>query len=189
MTRRETPEVRKHRIILGLVLGLATFGVALPATFVLLAGWLDRVLGFPDLLSPGTGAILAAACMCVGLLWITWSHSFIVFVGRGSPVEAFGRALEPTRQLVTSGPYAYLRHPMVFGVLWVLLGIAFYIGSISGLILAPILGLIAWAYLVTWEERGLERRFGEEYIRYRDNVRALIPHLKPYAAEPAGSNE
>ncbi|MDO8682688.1 MAG: isoprenylcysteine carboxylmethyltransferase family protein [Armatimonadota bacterium] len=180
MTRQGSRAVRRHRIIVGVLLSVVTFGVLLPITFVLLSKWLDMTLGFPPLTSEDIATIVAAFCIFVGILWITWAYSYLVFIGKGSPVEAFGMALEPTQALVTFGPYAYLRHPMTFGILWVLVGTAFYIRSISGLILIPILALAAWAHIVIWEEKGLERRFGAEYKRYRENVPALIPRLKPY---------
>ena len=181
MNARVTRAVKKRRIVLGLVISAVTFGLALPFTFVMLAKWLDRLLGFPPILAEGTATILSAAFLLIGLVWVTWSYSFIVFAGKGSPVEAFGVALEPTRQLVTSGPYAYVRHPMVFGFLWALLGVAFLRRSVSGVVLVLLSALAAWAHLVIWEERGLARRFGDEYIRYHNNVRALIPHLSPYS--------
>jgi len=181
MSARTTRAARKRRIVVGFIISAVTYGLALPVTFALLAESLDNLLRLPQLFTAGTASILAAACILIGFVWITWSYSFIVFVGKGSPVEAFGVALEPTSQLVTIGPYAYVRHPMVFGFLWVLLGVGFYLRSISGVILALAGALAAWAHLVIWEERGLERRFGEDYVHYRDSVRALIPHLTPYS--------
>jgi protein-S-isoprenylcysteine O-methyltransferase Ste14 len=185
MTRQGTQQQKKSRIALGVVMSVATFGIVLPWLFILASNGLDSKLHFPPLLSFNTAMLLAAFCTLVGLLWITWSYSYLVFVGKGSPVEAFGIAIEPTEQLVTFGPYAYLRHPMIFGVLWVLLGLAFYLRSISALIMVPLIALLAWAHLLIWEEFGLEQRFGEEYKLYRKNVRALIPHLTPY--EPSAT--
>jgi len=132
MARRTTPEARKSRMILGLIISVVTFAVALPLTFGLLAERLDGLLKTRPLFGQGTASLLAGAAILIGLFWVTWSYSNIVLVGKGSPVEAFGRALEPTIQLVTSGPYAYLRHPMIFGFLWILLGVAFYLASVSG---------------------------------------------------------
>ena len=180
MTRQGTQQAKKSRITLGVVISVATFGIVLPALFILVSAWLDSTFRFSPMLTFNTAMLLAAFCTVVGLLWITWSYSYLVFVGKGSPVEAFGIALEPTEELVTFGPYAYLRHPMIFGVLWVLLGIAFYIRSLSAVMLVPVIALLAWAHLLIWEEFGLEKRFGEEYTLYRKNVRALIPHLTPY---------
>ncbi|MDO8586147.1 MAG: isoprenylcysteine carboxylmethyltransferase family protein [Armatimonadota bacterium] len=183
MTRRGTQESRKWRIILGVMLSVVTFGIAVPATFVMAAKWLDRVINLPGILTSDIATILAAFCVFVGLVWMTWSYSYLVFVGKGSPVEAFGIALEPTQQLVTFGPYAYLRHPMIFGLIWLFLGVALYIRSLGAIILVPVIAFLAWAHLRIWEEFGLEQRFGEEYVRYRNHVRALIPHLAPYIPE------
>lgn len=185
MTRQGTQQQKKSRIALGVVMSVATFGIVLPWLFILASNGLDSKLHFPPMLTFNTAMLLAAFCTLTGLLWITWSYSYLVFVGKGSPVEAFGIAIEPTEQLVTFGPYAYLRHPMIFGVLWLLLGLAFYLRSFSALVMVPIIALLAWAHLLIWEEFGLEQRFGDEYKLYRKNVRALIPHLTPY--EPVGT--
>ena len=183
MRTQASHETRHSRIIIGAAISVATYGLAVPVTFVLLSKWLDQEIGFPPLFGPGLASLLAAAAILIGLLWVTWSYSYIVFFGKGSPVEAFGVALEPTKQLVTSGPYGYMRHPMIFGMLWVILGIGFYMRSLAALILVAVSAIVAWLHIVLWEESGLAARFGQDYIDYRDHVRALIPHLRPYAPE------
>ncbi len=87
---------------------------------------------------------------------------------------------DPTRRLVVSGVYRHVRNPMITGVLCNLAGEAL-------LLRAPALG--AWlgvfflanaVYLPLVEEPGLEKRFGDDYRRYRKAVPRWIPRLRAW---------
>jgi protein-S-isoprenylcysteine O-methyltransferase Ste14 len=133
-----------------------------------------------QLLPPAYAYIVTGLCWTIGLFWILWAYSYLVFIGGGSPVEAFGFALEPTQSLVTTGPYAYVRNPLVVGLLFILLGVGFISDSIAGILLAPVVGLLIASYLVLFEEKHLIRRFGEGYVHYREHVPMIIPRAAPY---------
>ncbi len=76
-----------------------------------------------------------------------------------------------TNKLVTIGYYACMRHPMHFGLLLFPLAIAFMIGSLSFiLIIAPLEILLMIIMIKLVEEPQAVRKFGEEYLRYRDQV-------------------
>ena len=174
---------RKRKFI-GFWIVLIMFGAVFPGAFYLMSFLLDAVLGLPRFVSQPAGVFLAAFCVATGLFWITWAYSYLHFVGRGSPIEAFGLALYPTQTLVTTGPYAYTRNPMLVGLIFLLLAIAFYRGSISGLALIPIIAVAAVLYIKAFEEPGLARRFGEEYVEYRRKVPMLIPSLRLRLTRP-----
>jgi protein-S-isoprenylcysteine O-methyltransferase Ste14 len=173
--------LRKERIITGAIVSVAVFFILLPVAFWFVARALNMLLGLPEgqILRPAA-LILTGMSWSLGLFWILWAYSYLVFVGGGSPVEAFGVALEPTKRLVTTGPYAYVRNPMVFGLLFILLGVAFLENSIMALILVLVVGLLAAAYLRLFEEKALVNRFGIVYEHYRDHVPMLIPRPNPY---------
>jgi len=166
---------------------LAGFGVVLlfyvtiPLLYLVLSRTLDRTLGFPPLLAAQVNLFLAALSFLVGLFWSSWAYSYLHFVGKGSPAEVFGYAIYPTQNLVTTGPYAYTRNPMIFGLFFLLLGIALFANSVAGIILLPIGGLIAAAYIRRFEEPGLAERFGDGYAEYRRRVPMLFPSLRPYS--------
>ena len=153
--------------------------ITIPLAFAVFSSWLDGILGFPSLIPQQINLFLAAIALLVGIFWVSWAYSYLHFVGKGSPVEVFGVALYPTENLVTTGPYAYARNPMILGLLTLLLGVAFLMNSISALILIPILAAIAVVHIKIFEEPGLVRRFGEDYINYRKTTPTLIPSWKP----------
>ena len=86
----------------------------------------------------------------------------------------------PTRKLVVRGPYRYVRNPMILGVIFILVGEAFYFNSIPILIWAMLFFVINTIYFEFVEERRLERKFGESYLDYKDAVARWKPSLKPY---------
>jgi protein-S-isoprenylcysteine O-methyltransferase Ste14 len=89
----------------------------------------------------------------------------------------------PTRKLVISGPYRYMRNPMITGVLTILAGEALYFNSIAILIWGMLFFMISTVYFQFMEEPKLERRFGNDYTDYKDNVPRWIPKRKPYFME------
>lgn len=88
----------------------------------------------------------------------------------------WGTARDPNQQLIKSGLYGRVRHPLYLGTILVL---------ISLLILYPypstyIFVLISFLYLpfgIYWEERKLLDIFGESYRQYMQEVPQLIPRL------------
>ena len=143
--------------------------------------WLmDRILALPPLPPAPLNAYLfvAALSMVIGLFWLLWAYSYLRFVGRGSPIELLGLGLYPTEQLVTTGPYAYTRNPMFLGLLFLLLAVGLLNGSITALVLLPIVTLAGLEYIRVYEEPVLAERFGEEYRLYRRSSPALIPRLR-----------
>lgn len=176
--------MRAFKIVVGTVLSILIFGLGLPIAFWFVAKGVDTALHITSLpIETGISRILTGLLWSMGLFWIFWAYSYLVFVGGGSPLEAFGVALEPTKHLVTTGPYAYVRHPTVFGLLIILIGVSFLAQSISGLILVPIAGLIAAVYLILFEEKALAKRFPREYGHWRAHVPMLIPMIQPYVPE------
>lgn len=178
-----------RKTIAGTAAGLVGVLLVIPAAFWLGASALDRLFGLKPVIYRPASQILCAASILIGVFWISWAYSFLVFVGKGLPLEAFGRAVHPTRFLVTTGPYAYTRNPTIFGLLFVLLGVALLRGSVSGLILVPVLGVLLCLYLVAFEEKGLARRFGVQYDDYRRSVSILIPRPTPYVRQPVTGSD
>ena len=69
---------------------------------------------------------------------------------------------------------------MISGVVLLLLAEALFLRSLSHLQWAGIFALINTVYIPLLEEPGLRARFGKEYQDYSENVRRLIPRLRPW---------
>lgn len=80
------------------------------------------------------------------------------------------------KQLVKTGLYAYVRHPLYFGTILMLVGAVGAFPTYSMMIFV----LISLLYLpigVKLEEQKLVKEFGEQYLRYQREVKMLFPFL------------
>ncbi len=117
-----------------------------------------------------TGVVAAAGCaLCAaGLAFAAWAR---VTLGRswGMPMT-----LHEKPELVTSGPYRYVRHPIYTGMSAMVIG--------STLVFLP---AVAWcvgmlAYMIVSalrEERDMAQRFPEAYPGYRRRSKMLVPFV------------
>lgn len=78
--------------------------------------------------------------------------------------------------LITSGVYKYMRHPIYTGVLLIFIGSALLIGTIGALIGFIILFVTLWLKLQQ-EEKLMTKHFPKEYNTYKKKVKALIPFI------------
>lgn len=97
-----------------------------------------------------------------------------------SAVRALARAKttfdtrKPTTAVVTDGAFRYSRNPMYLSMTLLYVGIAFLVNSLWILLVVLPLIVVIQSGVVEREERYLERKFGEEYLRYKANVRRWI---------------
>ena len=108
-------------------------------------------------------------------LWV-WTVRLFAQIGKGTLAP-----WDPTERLVVAGPYAHVRNPMITGVLAVLIGEALVFGSTAIAIWAAVFAAINHVFFVAFEEPYVERRFGDEYRRYKENVPRWIPRRTPYS--------
>jgi protein-S-isoprenylcysteine O-methyltransferase Ste14 len=90
---------------------------------------------------------------------------------------------DPTKTLVVSGPYRYVRNPMISGVVSNLLGEALLFRSPALACWGAAFFLVNAIYFPLAEEPGLERRFGDDYRRYKAAVPRWIPRLRPWHSD------
>jgi protein-S-isoprenylcysteine O-methyltransferase Ste14 len=151
----------------GVVFGLFT------ALFVYLATLVDRALPLQWPFSNAVGWLVAVPLMAVGGAAIAWSVFHFVRV-KGTPVP-----FNPPPRLVESGPYRYVRNPMVAGVFLLLFGIGFAIRSLSLVLIFTPLYILATVWeLKNIEEPELIRRLGEDYLAYRERTPMLFPRIR-----------
>ncbi len=115
------------------------------------------------------------AILCVGLVLFLSSLRRFATDGRGTLAP-----WDPPRRLVVSGPYRYVRNPMISGVILVLVGEALVLLSRVHLAWALIFLGVNAVYIPLLEEPLLEQQFGAEYREYRRHVPRLLPRWRPW---------
>jgi protein-S-isoprenylcysteine O-methyltransferase Ste14 len=82
--------------------------------------------------------------------------------------------MRPVRALVTDGPYRFTRNPMYVGMALLYVGIAVAAGILWALAFLPLVLVAVDRFVIAREERYLTARFGEDYERYRADVRRWL---------------
>jgi len=115
---------------------------------------------------------LFLALGAIGLL-----DSFVRFAlqGLGTPAPVF-----PTRHLVVSGLYRYVRNPMYVTVLITILGQGLLFGNVRLLEYGGLAWLVAHLFVLFYEEPTLRASFGHEYDSFCAEVPRWIPRLAPW---------
>jgi protein-S-isoprenylcysteine O-methyltransferase Ste14 len=150
----------------------AVFFFGLIALFVFAALQVDKCLDFPALLPASVNIIVSVPVLAIGLFLMTWSVLIFIKV-KGTPVP-----FNPPPKLVTIGPYAHVRNPMLTGVFVLLFGLGVLLRSISLVsIFTPLFILFNVWELKAVEERELEMRLGRDYAEYKKRVPMFIPRL------------
>jgi len=80
-------------------------------------------------------------------------------------------------KVVTSGPYARIRHPAYLGVLLLWSGFGVLSSSLVVALLFPVMFTIVYLYRISVEERMLVEELGDDYVQYRRRTRKLVPFL------------
>jgi protein-S-isoprenylcysteine O-methyltransferase Ste14 len=80
-------------------------------------------------------------------------------------------------QLATSGPYAFVRHPIYTGMLGMLVSTGLAISHWAALLVALVIFFIGTTIRVRSEEKLLREAFGEQFETYARSVRAIVPGL------------
>ena len=85
-----------------------------------------------------------------------------------------GSSPRSSDEMVRTGPYKLVRHPMYTAVLCIFLGLAFLVQS-SALFFLFWIYLILIILLIPVEEEGLKQAYGEKYTAYQQEVKKLVP--------------
>ena len=151
--------------------GAAFFGLLI-FSFVVTALRVDRLLGLTSIIPGPLNIILCLPVFSIALILVGWS--VLNFIrARGTPVP-----FNPPPRLVTTGPYAYTRNPMLTGVFALLFGFGFLFGSFSLLVIfTPLFILLNVWELKAIEEPELIKRLGEGYVDYRKRTPMFFPGL------------
>jgi protein-S-isoprenylcysteine O-methyltransferase Ste14 len=143
----------------------------LPGTVTLVVPALIVWLGGADV-EPVTGTI-GGLLIAIGVALVAWTVRLFASVGRGTLAP-----WDPTSRLVVSGPYRYVRNPMITGVGTILAGEAVFFRSWGIAIELAVFAVVNAIYFPLVEEPGLQERFGAEYEEYRARVPRWLPRVR-----------
>ena len=157
--------------------GSAVFFVAAPGVVAGLVPWLITGWQLPRPVSP-----LAIVRMTAGLALLVLAVAVLVRAFARFVVEGGGTPapVAPTERLVVGGDYRFVRNPMYLAVVTAVLGQAMIFGSLALLVYALGVWAIMAAFVRWYEEPLLLERYGDQYQRYCEAVRAWIPRLRPW---------
>ena len=155
-------EIRRHRQILWLILPLLlVWFIALPAA--------DR---------HSIGVFGSPALRWLGLL--VFAASLLL---RIESIRAQGKqfsmhvALQHGHRLTTAGPYGWVRHPAYLSMIGIVFGISLVFGNVFAGLVMTIITSIWLSGRMRDEEMLLLDEFGDEFSRYRQRTKKLIPFL------------
>lgn len=108
--------------------------------------------------------------------WLIVVLSFIPAAGAFRLFNRIGTTANPFRPhsastLVTSGIFHYSRNPMYLSLLFLLIGWAIYLGSLSAMLIPPLFVWVLTTQQIRYKEQALEKVFGSEYLNYKRSVR------------------
>ena len=128
--------------------------------------WLYRQLYAQGALAFWVGAGITVA----GLGFAVWARRHI---GRNWSRSV---TLKEDHELITSGPYRFVRHPIYTGILTGVVGSAIALAQVRGVITVVTIAILMWLKLRR-EERFMREHFGEKYDAYVQRVAALVPFV------------
>jgi protein-S-isoprenylcysteine O-methyltransferase Ste14 len=118
--------------------------------------------------------LVGALLIAVGLTVLLDSFVRFALQGLGTPAPIF-----PTRHLVVSGLFRYVRNPMYIAVVSLILGQGLFFGSILVLEYGIAVFVGFYLFVLIYEEPTLLKSYGREYEEFCANVPRWIPHLRP----------
>lgn len=160
-TRRLEPassRILRALAFLAAIVLLSTNRIPLP--------WLYRPLWPQGFVSFWLGAAITVA----GLLFAVWARQHL-----GSNWSR-SVTIKHDHELITTGPYALVRHPIYTGILTGFIGSAIALSQVRGVVGFVLVFLALWAKL-RMEEQWMRSQFGETYVTYTQQTAALVPYV------------
>jgi len=137
----------------------------------MMAGMIPRWIEGPKPIRGSVPEQIAGALIFLaGFFLFAWCVSLFAVRGKGTLAP-----WDPPKKFVAIGPYLHTRNPMITGVLAMIIGQAVFHRSLNVALWALAFFVINQVTFLMIEEPGLERRFGQDYMRYKQQVPRWIP--------------
>ena len=137
---------------------------------IVLALWRGMARGLvPIVFFPYGVQVVGVALTALGIGFAVWAR-FTLGKNWGMPMT-----LREAPELVTGGPYAYVRHPIYTGILVGMIGTALAVGPTYFLVV--VLALVYFVISMGREEGDMQRHFPDTYPAYKARTKRLIPFV------------
>jgi protein-S-isoprenylcysteine O-methyltransferase Ste14 len=158
------------------VLGSALFFVVAPFVLAGLIPWWMTGWEFrPAFLGLEVTRTIGVLLILIGLPGLVDSFARFALQGLGTPAP-----VAPTKNLVVTGLYRYVRNPIYVAVVAIIVGQALLFGAWGLVLLGAVFWLAFHLFVVAYEEPTLQGTFDAEYEVYRANVPRWVPRLTPW---------
>ena len=125
-------------------------------------------------LSNGVFQYVGFVFIALGIVAYIWCSGSFLFYAMGTPIP-----FTPTKKLVVSGLYKFVRNPLYIAGTLVLAGETLLFQS-KGIFIYTLIMFGVFNVHVFMEETHLEDTFGKKYEQYRKDVPRWIPRFKSY---------
>jgi protein-S-isoprenylcysteine O-methyltransferase Ste14 len=168
--RKQPPSPPDQKRDRGSIIGVALQGLSYALVWGVHREPFTPIFPGNELLTIATSIIAIAAA--VGSVWLILAS--VRTLGREWSLTA---RLVEGHKLATTGPYAYVRHPIYSGMLGMLLATGLAISRWEAILAAVVIFLTGTLIRVRSEERLLREAFGKIFDDYAHRVRTIIPGL------------
>lgn len=149
-----------------IILGLA---ICVPLFYF---GWIPLFVMSPDVVS--ILSVIGLIVYLAGFTFVLWARRTL---GKNWGLSTSMKVkLLDDHQLIQSGPYAFVRHPMYFGWWMAMLGLTL-LYPVWAVFLLFLFSVISFTGRARREEFALAERFGEKWVAYRKNTKFILPFL------------
>lgn len=114
--------------------------------------------------------------LVIGLALMVWTMRLFSQARSGGTIAPW----IPVADFIVTGPYRYMRNPMLSGVNLVLAAESLLLQSVPLLIWLIFFVCLNTVFFIWREEPELEQRYGARYVRYKQAVPRWLPRLSPY---------
>ena len=163
------------------ILGSAVFLVIAPGFIAGLAPyWISQWRVDPPFFGLAAIHYFGLVLIALGSIGLLDSFARFAIQGLGTPAPVF-----PTKHLVVTGLYRFVRNPMYVGVVGTILGQGLWFGNAHVLEYGVLVWLLMHFFVLVYEEPTMRASFPEDYARFSAAVPRWIPRFTPWQSYTA----
>ena len=138
-----------------------------------------RELRYHEFSRQGIGVILVVVFAVLSQPTLYFFIVGCLFVLDGLLIRLYASGfVYKNKELSTSGPYAYVRHPLYTGNILILIGISLASGCISAFVISIIFFWFYYPAAIEYEDRKLKSLFPDSWDSWSQQTPALVPKFK-----------